>query len=112
MTIDEAFFRVVRRHWLLILGCVVIACGVSVHLSANQPVLYEAVGRVQMGTELAASNVQADAMSERALGIATSPGVVGLALGKARVVHIPRQCEDHRDVDHQRRHQLLQPGRP
>ncbi|MEO7131872.1 MAG: hypothetical protein ABIZ07_10900, partial [Dermatophilaceae bacterium] len=61
----------------------------SVHLSANQPVLYEAVGRVQMGTELAASNVQADAMSERALGIATSPGVVGLALGKARVVEDP-----------------------
>src|SRR5690349_3736701 len=53
-------------------------------MSRAEPDAYEAVARVQMGTELAASNVQADATSQRVLGIATSPGVVRAALDKAR----------------------------
>lgn len=83
MTIDEALHRVVRQHWLLILACVILPTVASWVLSSRSADLYAAVARVQLGRDLAASNVQADAMSQRALGIATSPGVVSLALQKA-----------------------------
>ncbi|MGO4598870.1 hypothetical protein [Terrabacter sp. 2RAF25] len=85
MTIDDAFGRVIRGHWLLILLCIVAPYGVVSYVSRGEPDVYEAVARVQMGTELAASNVQADATSQRVLGIATSPGVVRSALDKARL---------------------------
>lgn len=89
MTIDEAVHRVVRGHWFLILFCVVVAVVASVVWVGRQPVEYQAVGRIQMGTDLAASNVQADAMSQRAYGIATSPGVVSRALDKADLTADP-----------------------
>ncbi|MFM6849329.1 MAG: hypothetical protein ACKOVB_09525 [Terrabacter sp.] len=85
MTIDDAFGRVIRGHWLVILLCIVAPYLVVSQVSRGEPDAYEAVARVQMGTELAASNVQADATSERVLGIATSPGVVRAALDKARL---------------------------
>jgi capsular polysaccharide biosynthesis protein len=94
MTIDEAWHRVVRSHWLLILVCVVLPVTGSILWANRQPPQFEAVARVQMGTDLAASNVQADAMSERALGIATSPGVVGIALGKAGITDDPNKYAD------------------
>jgi len=80
MTIDEAFHRVVRGHWLLIAICVVLPVAAMLYLGGKQPVMYEAVGRVEIGTTLASSNVEADALSNRALGIVTSPGVVQRAL--------------------------------
>ena len=83
MTIDEAFHRILRGHWLIILSCMVVPLSAAVLLGRNQADLYEAVARVQMGRDLAASNVQADATSQRVLGIATSPGVVRVALDKA-----------------------------
>ena len=85
MTIDEAFGRVIRGHWIVILLCIVAPYGVVTYLGQGEADVYEAVARVQMGTELAASNIQADATSQRVLGIATSPGVVGAARDKARV---------------------------
>lgn len=85
MTIDDAFGRVIRGHWLLILVCILAPYFVVSYVSRGEPDVYEAVARVQMGTELAASNVQADATSQRVLGIATSPGVVRAALDKARL---------------------------
>lgn len=95
MTVDEAVHRVVRRHWFLILLCVVIPVAGSVVWVGRQPVQYQAIARLQMGTNLAASNVQADAMSERALGIATSEGVVSRALDQANVVADPRDFADN-----------------
>src|SRR5450631_559132 len=80
MTIDEAFHRVVRGHWLLIAICVVLPVAAVLYLGGKQPLTYEAVGRVEIGTTLASSNVEADALSNRALGIVTSPGVVQRAL--------------------------------
>jgi capsular polysaccharide biosynthesis protein len=85
MTIDEAFGRVIRGHWIVILLCIVAPYQVVTSLSRGEPDVYEAVARVQMGTELAASNIQADATSQRVLGIATSPGVVRSALDKAHL---------------------------
>jgi capsular polysaccharide biosynthesis protein len=82
MTIDEAFGRVIRGHWLVILLCVLVPFGAAWYIGRSQPNEYEAVARIQMGSDLAASNVQADATSQRVLGIATSPGVVRVALDK------------------------------
>jgi capsular polysaccharide biosynthesis protein len=80
MTIDEAFHRVVRGHRLLIAICLVLPMAAVFYLGGKQPVLYQAVGRVEFGTTLASSNVEADALSNRALGIVTSPGLVQQAL--------------------------------
>lgn len=80
MTIDEAFHRVVRGHWLLITICLVLPVAAVLYLFGKQPVMYEAVGRLELGTTLASSNVEADALSNRALGIVTSQGVVERAL--------------------------------
>jgi len=83
MTIDEAFHRILRGHWLIILSCIVVPLSAAVLLGRSDADLYEAMARVQMGRDLASSNVQADATSQRVLGIATSPGVVRAALDKA-----------------------------
>jgi capsular polysaccharide biosynthesis protein len=80
MTIDEAFHRVVRGHRLLIAICLVLPMAAMFYLGGKQPVLYQAVGRVEIGTTLASSQLQADALSNRVLGIVTSPGVVQRAL--------------------------------
>jgi|SRR5450631_554891 len=80
MTIDEAFHRVVRGHRLLIVIFLVLPVAAVFYLGAKQPVMYQAVGRLEFGTTLASSNVEADALSNRALGIVTSPGVVEQAL--------------------------------
>lgn len=99
MTIDEALHRIVRGHWILILLCVYLPVAGAVAYVQRSPELYEAVGRVQLGSDLAASNVQADASSERALGIATSPGVVRRALDKAGVkADAGAFAKDHVDV--------------
>ncbi|NUO90679.1 MAG: hypothetical protein HOQ18_07625 [Dermatophilaceae bacterium] len=95
MTIDDAFGRVIRGHWLVILLCIVAPYAAVSYLSRGEPDVYEAVARVQMGTELAASNVQADATSQRVLGIATSPGVVRSALDKARLREDPNDFAVH-----------------
>jgi capsular polysaccharide biosynthesis protein len=99
MTIDEALHRIVRGHWVLILLCIYLPVAAAVTYEARSPLLYEAVGRVQLGSNLAASTVEADATSERALGIATSPGVVRRALDKARVTaDAGAFAQDHVDV--------------
>jgi capsular polysaccharide biosynthesis protein len=99
MTIDELFHRVVRGHWLLILTCIVVPVTAMLYLGGKQPVLYQAVGRLQFGSTLASSNVEADAASTRALGIVTSPGVVQQALAEAHLAADPTQFAlDHVDV--------------
>lgn len=82
MTIDEAVHRIARQHWVLILVCVVVPTALTVMLSSRSADLYQALGRIQLGRQLANSAVEADAMSQRALGIATSQGVVQVALDK------------------------------
>ena len=99
MTIDEAVHRVVRGHWLLIAICFLLPVAAVFYLGGKQPMMYEAVGRLQFGTALASSNVQADAASTRALGIVTSPSVVERALAEAGLHVDPVQfSSDHIDV--------------
>ena len=99
MTIDEAVHRVVRGHWLLIAICFLLPVAAVLYLGSKQPPMYEAVGRLQFGTALASSNVQADATSTRALGIVTSPSVVERALAEAGLDIDPVQfANDHIDI--------------
>ncbi|WP_460627813.1 hypothetical protein [Intrasporangium mesophilum] len=99
MTIDEAVHRILGSHWLIILSCILVPLSATLLLGKNEADLYEAVARVQMGRDLAASNVQADATSQRVLGIATSPGVVRIALDKAGLqADASTFATDHIDV--------------
>ncbi|HEY5186467.1 MAG TPA: hypothetical protein VIM19_16560 [Actinomycetes bacterium] len=99
MTIDEAFDRVVRSHWLLIAICILLPVAAVLVLGSRQPATYEAVGRLQFGSTLASSNVEADAASTRAMGIVTSPGVVQQALSDAHLATDPvKFALDHIDV--------------
>jgi capsular polysaccharide biosynthesis protein len=96
MTIDEAVHRVVRGHWLLILTCMLLPVVGSIVIGDRTPPLYEALARVQMGRDPAASNVQADATSERVLGIATSVSVVRSALDDVDLTADPATfAEEH-----------------
>lgn len=80
MTIDEAFQRIIRGHWMLILLCV-LATTIAVAIALRaQPPEYQAVSRIQLDDGLASSNVQADAASTRVAGIATSRSAVDKAL--------------------------------
>lgn len=94
MTIDEAVHRVVRGHWLLILTCMLLPVVGSIVIGDRTPPLYEALARVQMGRDPAASNVQADATSERVLGIATSVSVVRSALDDVDLAADPATFAD------------------
>lgn len=94
MTIDEAVHRVVRGHWLLLLICMVLPVVGSIVIGDRTPPLYEALARVQMGRDPAASNVQADATSERVLGIATSVSVIRSALDDVDLVVDPATFAD------------------
>ncbi|WP_330476153.1 hypothetical protein [Terrabacter sp. C0L_2] len=99
MTIDEAVHRVIRGHWFLLLLCMALPVVGTLYIGSRTPELYEAVARVQMGREPAASNVQADATSERVLGIATSVSVVRAALDDAGLATEPVAfARDHVDV--------------
>jgi hypothetical protein len=99
MTVDEAFDRVLRGHWLLIAICILLPVAAVIALGTLQPAMYEAVGRLQFGSTLASSNVEADAASTRAMGIVTSPGVVQQALADAHHSADPAQFAlDHIDV--------------
>ena len=99
MTIDEAAHRVVRGHWLLLLVCMLLPVVATVVIGNRVTPLYEAVARVQMGRDPAASNVQADATSERVLGIATSLSVVQAGLDAAGLAVDPAKfARDHVDV--------------
>lgn len=89
MAIDEAFQRIVRQHWLLVIGPAIVFSLLGAAQAVDRPPQYAATSRVQVGTSLASSQVQADAASARALGLATSPGVVQRALTSAQVAADP-----------------------
>jgi len=83
MSIDEAFQRVIRGHWRLIAACLGLSVLAAIVYTQVQPLEYDAVGRIQLDSDLAVSNVQADAASTRVQGIATSRGAVEKALKEA-----------------------------
>jgi hypothetical protein len=91
MAIDEAVTRVVRGHWLLLLALIIALPVAGILYAQHQPQAFSATSRIQVGTSLASSQVEADAASARALGLATSPGVVLRALTSAGLTTDPTQ---------------------
>lgn len=91
MAIDEAVTRVVRGHWILLLSLIIALPVAGVLYERHQPREYSATSRIQVGTSLASSQVEADAASARALGLATTPGVVVRALTSAGLTTDPTQ---------------------
>lgn len=88
MTLDEAVGRILRRHRVLLLVCMVLP--VAVLLAVHDPTpQYQASARVQVPGGPASSTTQADAISNQATAIATTPSFVRQALAQAGVRRTP-----------------------
>lgn len=88
MTLDEAVGRILRRHLVLLLVCMVVPVAglLAVHDPTPQ---YQASARVQVPGGPASSTTQADAISNQATAIATTPSFVRQALAQAGVRRAP-----------------------
>ncbi|MGB3828206.1 MAG: hypothetical protein WA962_05460 [Ornithinimicrobium sp.] len=85
MSIDAALHRIVRGHWILLLVLLIALPAGAVALTLNKDPVYAAQSRIQVGTSLPSSQTEADGVSARALGLATSPGIVDRALAEAAI---------------------------
>ncbi len=89
MTSDEAFNRVVRGHPWIIAICIALPLLTVVALQAVKQTTYSSATRVQVTTQLAGSTTEADAASNRAIAVVTSPSVVSQALASAGMTDDP-----------------------
>jgi capsular polysaccharide biosynthesis protein len=83
--IDEVAARLLRQYWALLLVCIampLVAIGLTV---VKQPPLYAASARIVSGSEVPASNAQADAIASQIQGIATGRTAAAKALQAAGV---------------------------
>jgi len=86
--LDEAVGRILRRHLVLLLVCMVLP--VAVLLAVHDPTpQYQASARLQMVGGPASSTTQADAISNQAAALATNPGYVQQALREAGARRVP-----------------------
>ncbi len=88
MTLDEAVGRILRRHLILLVVCVLLPVGVlwELHDPRTQ---YLASARIQVPGGPAASTTEADAISNQAQALASNPGFVHEALAGAGVRRVP-----------------------
>ena len=88
MTLDEAVGRILRRHLMLLVICLVLP--VAVLLAVHDPrTHYMASARIQVPGGPASSTTEADAISNQAQALATNPGFVREALAGAGVRRTP-----------------------
>ncbi len=85
MDLNEAAERIFKYHWVLILLLTIVGLSIPVGLAQMQDDAYVASARIFMGTADARDGEEATSLADTALGIATSPGVVGKALETAGV---------------------------
>lgn len=85
VNVDEAAARIFRGHALLIAVCLVLPVLFVLWGTDAQPLTYQSTSRVQLGPELAFSNVNADAASTKALALVTSPKLVRKAIADTGV---------------------------
>jgi len=88
VTLDEAVGRILRRHLALLAVFLVLPAAVLLAVHRPQPE-YLASARLQMTGGPASSTTQADAISNQAAALATSPGYVQQALREAGVKRPP-----------------------
>ena len=85
MDLNEAAERIFKYHWVLILLLTLLGLSIPVGLAQLQDDQYVASARIFMGAEDAKDSDEANSLADTALGVATSPGVLGEALMTAGV---------------------------
>ncbi|RJL30871.1 hypothetical protein [Bailinhaonella thermotolerans] len=94
MEIDEAFARLVRRHWWVIVLCVVIPLVGVYQFTKGQPAQYTSTARVQADDTVPASDIEATGLVSKVDGIATSRDVLNRALKAAGVQRDMRKLDE------------------
>lgn len=84
MDLYEAAQRIFRRHWVLILVFVLIGLAVPLAINKLQGTDYVGTARVDLGVD-SRSGTDSTALADGALGLATSPEVLGTAIKQAKV---------------------------
>ncbi len=95
MEIDEAFERIFRRHWLLLVACVVMPMLIVLAVSAGSPTKWVAQTRVLVSSTTPTSAQGADALTSHARAIATSPSIVGAAFKQAGITRDANHFAQH-----------------
>lgn len=85
MELNEAMHRIVVGHWRLLLVFVLLPALVIAGLQMRGRPGYAATARVQASNQTPSTTTEADAVLNRAQGIATSPSVVQRALDQAKI---------------------------
>lgn len=83
MEIDEALERIFRRHWWLIVICLVVPMVIVFGITGGSSAKYVSQPRVLVSATTPTSAQQADALTSHARAIATSPTIVAAALKQA-----------------------------
>ena len=83
MDFSEAFQRIVRGHWVMLIVCLALGIGVGVIVSSNKKSAYTATTRVALGSTTPQTEAEAAAISSVAQAIATSSSQVRDALNTA-----------------------------
>ncbi|MCA0144870.1 hypothetical protein [Blastococcus sp. LR1] len=85
MDLTEAAQRIFKYHWVLILVTTLIGLSIPLLLAQAQDDEYRASARIVMGSADPRDGEEATSQADAALGVATSPGVVGDALTETGV---------------------------
>lgn len=85
MTVEEMFRRIVRAHLGIILVCTLIPIAVAVGLQWDRPAQSLASVRLQVVSSAPRSATEAEGISSRVFGLATTPSLLGSALKDAGV---------------------------
>lgn len=91
MEIDEIAARLLRQYWALMALCIVAPLAVIALTVAKQPPLYAASARIVSGSNVPASNAQAQAIVSQVQGIATGRDAAAKAL---KTIHVTRNLNN------------------
>jgi capsular polysaccharide biosynthesis protein len=97
--LNEAAQRIFKFHWVLILLMVMVGVTIPALLFGSTGASYVASSRLVIGSEDARDGQQAAALADTALALATSPAVLGEALGVAGVQRDQSEVAEQVGVD-------------
>ena len=84
MELNEVVRRIVGRHWVLIMICVMLGLGASLGASVNEVRTFTATSRITLDTAAPKSSAEAIANSDTARAIATTHTQIKAALDAAQ----------------------------
>src|SRR5260370_36740415 len=79
MELRQAAHRILRGHWVLILGALLIGVAIAIPVAGGAKT-YSASARISLGKKVPQVDSEAAALASTARGIATSPTIVPQAL--------------------------------